>query len=97
MSKEEKVTREGNETYDLMITLERLESLREDLEEAGLRTLKDIEAALSLIAPNNNPSLQSKRRLLTDIRSEFLDLNLTSSESIQVQIDQINEQLDGLE
>jgi hypothetical protein len=92
--REEDYTPEGNETYDLMLRLERLESLREDLEEARLNTLSEVEAALALIAPNNNPALQEKHTQLSEIRTELLELELTGLDSLEAEIDRLNEQLD---
>lgn len=41
---------ERNDTlYDLMLELDRLEELREELEERGLRTIEDIERRLEEI------------------------------------------------
>jgi hypothetical protein len=95
MSEKEKAGSEGDETYDLMLILERLESLREDLEETDLNTLADVEAALALIVPTNNPALQQKHVLLTEVRSEFLALGLTNRDNLQARIDQLNAQLDA--
>lgn len=94
MSKEEEYSPEGNETYNLMLRLERLESLREDLEEAGLSTLGEVEAALALIIPSNNPALQEKHTQLSEIRAELLELELTGLDSLEAEIDRLNEQLD---
>lgn len=93
MSEEENLP-DDVETYDLMLRLDRLESLREDLEETGLNTLAAVESALALTTPTANPE---KRTLLEEMRQEFLDLGLSNLAEVEAQIDELNEQLDTLD
>lgn len=41
------VHRNEPDVYELMLELDRLEELREDLEERGLRTLEDVEQRIA--------------------------------------------------
>ena len=57
-----------------MLELERLESLREDLLENNLSSLSEIESALAT-------ATDERREVLSDIRTELLDLDLASLET----------------
>jgi hypothetical protein len=91
---EEENTPEGDETYDLMLRLEQLESLREDLQESGFDSLAKIEAALALTVPGNNPETEEKRDALNSIRSDLLELGLSNLSGVEAEIERINGQLD---
>lgn len=86
MSEEEKAP-ENNETYDLMLQLERLESLREDMEDAGVNTVAEVEAQLGKKSTDTEP-------LLAGIREELTEFGLSSLEEVEAEIDGLNEQLD---
>ncbi len=94
---EEEYAPEGNKTYDLMLSLERLESLREDLEEANFKTLAEIEAALALTVPGTNPATQEKHAMLTQLRTDLLELGLTDLAGVEAEIEKLNDQLDTLD
>ena len=87
----------SGEEYDLMLRLDRLESLREDLVENNLRSLNEVEAALALLAPSPDPANQERRDLLADLRTEMLDLDLPSLETLEDEIDRLNDRLDNLD
>jgi hypothetical protein len=80
---------EGDNTYEMMLELERLESLREDLEELGFDTVDQVEAALA------NPS--ADRAFLEEIRDEMLDLEISDTAALNAAIDDLNAQLDDEE
>ncbi len=96
MSEEENIP-DNDDSYRLMLDLERLESLREDLEELGLSSLAEIEAALALITPQKEAELQAKRELLAELRAEFRDLGLSDLKSVEATIATLNEKLDKLD
>jgi hypothetical protein len=77
---------ESGSTYEMMLELERLESLREDLEELGFATIDQVEAALA------NPS--ADRAFLEEIRGEMLDLEISDTAALDAAIDDLNAQLD---
>src|SRR5918911_522386 len=97
MDEEEEITGGDSETYDLMLQLERLESLREDIEEAGFNSLPEVEAALALAVPGADATAGEKRALLTSIRSELLELGLSDLEEVETQIEELNNRLDELD
>jgi hypothetical protein len=86
---------QDHETYDLMLRLEQLESLREDLQESGFSTLAKIEAALALTVPGNNPEAEEKRAGLTAMRADLLELGLADLAGVEAEIDRINNLLDA--
>lgn len=92
MSEEEKIP-EG-ETYDLMLRLEQLESLREDMEEAGFDSLAQVESALALTVPGSDPDTDEKRQLLSSIRADLIELGLVRLDEVEGEIDELNGQLD---
>lgn len=94
MDEEEDIP-EGHETYDLMLRLEQLESLREDLQESGFNSLAKVEAALALTVPGNNPETEEKRAGLASIRADLLELGLADLAGVEAEIDRINSQLDA--
>jgi hypothetical protein len=77
---------ESGSTYEMMLELERLESLREDLDELGFATIDQLEAALA------NPS--ADRAFLEEIRVEMLDLEISDTVALAAAIDDLNAQLD---
>lgn len=89
---------EDGEEYSMLLVLDRLESLREDLDEAGFSTLREVEAALALTVPTNPASpdafLDERRALLTEIREEMLDLGLDNYQQLNDQIRLMHQQLD---
>ncbi len=98
---EENSKNKQSDEYSLMMLLERLETLREDLDEAGFSSLQEIEAALAITASGSNgssaidPELEARRNHLMEIRDELLDLDIDSYSEINDQIRTINTQLDG--
>lgn len=93
MSEEENIP-QGDDTYDLMLRLEQLESLREDLEEAGYNSLAQVEAALALTVPGTDATTDEKRALLTAIRDDLLELGLVGLDEVEDEIEELNGQLD---
>src|SRR3712207_1984919 len=93
MDEEENIP-EGNETYDLMLRLEQLESLREDMQEGGFDSLAKIEAALALTVPGKNPEAEEKRELLSSLRSDLLEVGLSDLAGVEAEIDRLNTELD---
>ncbi|MDB5080927.1 MAG: hypothetical protein JWP00_2851 [Chloroflexi bacterium] len=93
MDEEENIP-QYHETYDMMLRLEQLESLREDLEESGFNSLSKVEAALALTVPGANPETEEKRTWLTSIRADLLELGLADQAEVEAEIDRINSQLD---
>ncbi len=91
------------EDYSLMLVLERLETLREELDEVGFSTLQEIEATLSITNPgssngtSNSTDLTEKRAQLEEIRDEMLDLDVDTYQEINDQIRAIHTQLDEKE
>jgi hypothetical protein len=85
--------------YALMLKIERLESLREELAEAGFGTFEEVQAALTVTnsQTGTNALLDEKRSLLEEIRAEMLDLDLTSYAAIDEQIHTLHQELDELE
>ncbi len=92
MSEEENLIPESGD-YDLMLQLDRLESLREDLLDNKLDNLTGLEAALALLVPTG-PETEERRNDLQEIRTEMLALNLDTLDEIETQIDRLNQQLD---
>ena len=88
---------EKADTYDKMMHLERLESLREELEENNFETLSGVEAALALIVPDANAETDQERAMLNEIRTEMLDLEVSDLAGVDAKIDELNEQLDELD
>jgi hypothetical protein len=82
--------KEQNE-YDLMLELEDLESLKEDLQEAGYTTIKEVEIALL------NISDPERRELLSEIKDTMLELEVEDLVQIQDLIDALNQELDQQE
>jgi hypothetical protein len=80
---------EENEEYSQLLLLERLESLREELEEVGLGTLPEVENKL---LTNNLPA--DLRAMLQEIREEMLELEVGSLEEIESEIDEMHTDLD---
>ncbi len=97
MSQEDPSSRE----YTVMLNIERLESLREEMDEAGFSTFDQVEAALSLTqgeaAADGANDLVSSRALLQEILDELLELGLTSYAEVNDQIGTLHRQLDELE
>jgi hypothetical protein len=93
MSEEENIP-EGDETYDLMLRLEQLESLREDMDEAGFDSLAQVESALALTVPGTDAATDDKRALLTSIRDDLLELGLVGLDEVETEIEELNSQLD---
>jgi len=97
MSQEDPNSRE----YALMLEIERLESLREEMDEAGFSTFEQVEAALTLTqgeaAADGANDLVSSRALLQEIREELLELGLTTYAEVNDQISTLHRQLDELE
>ncbi len=90
---------EPGDEYEVMLVLERLESLREELEECGFGTIGEIETALAMTTSGSNGSsasanLASKRSQLEEIREEMLDLDVDSLKEINDQIRLLHQQLD---
>jgi hypothetical protein len=94
MDEEENIPQD-HETYDLMLRLEQLESLREDLQESGFNSLAKIEAALALTVPGNNAEAEEKRAELTAMRADLLELGLADLAGVEADIDRINNLLDA--
>ena len=93
MSEEEHIP-EGNDTYDLMLRLEQLESLREDMEETGFDSLAQVESALALAVPGTDAATDEKRTLLVSIRDDLLELGLVGLDEVETEIEELNSQLD---
>ena len=93
MSEEDKIP-QGDDTYDLMLRLEQLESLREDMQEAGFDSLAQVESALALTVPGSDPDTGEKRELLTAIRSDLIELGLVGLDEVEAEIAELNSQLD---
>ncbi|MBN9388396.1 MAG: hypothetical protein J0I20_10120 [Chloroflexi bacterium] len=93
MSEEEHIP-EGNDTYDLMLRLEQLESLREDMEETGFDSLAQVESALALTVPGTDAATDEKRTLLVSIRDDLLELGLVGLDEVETEIEELNSQLD---
>lgn len=93
MSEEENIP-EADETYDLMLRLEQLESLREDMGEAGYNSLAQVESALALTVPGTDAVTDEKRALLTSIRDDLLELGLVGLDEVGTEIEELNSQLD---
>lgn len=91
----------ANQEYELMLTIERLESVREEMDEVGFSTLNEVEAALKLTdgssQGNGTSQLAEKRALLLEIRDELLDLGLATYAEVDDQIATLHRQLDHLE
>lgn len=90
-NEEETVAGRGEE-YEMMMELERLESLREDLQESSFLTLAEVEAALAL----TKPGADERRTLLEEIRTEFMHLGVTDLTGVETRIDELNAELDEL-
>lgn len=82
---------ENNETYDLMMRLERLESLREEMEEEGFATRGQLEAALLSHTPG------AKRELLEEMLEDLQSFDLPDTAALEREIDRLNEELDDLD
>ena len=85
--------------YNVLLLVERLESLREELEEVGFDSLKEIEAALALTGSDadgskNGDVLNQRLAQLDEIRGEMLDLEVDSYQDVNDQIRILHEQLD---
>jgi|GEM_PF-1756115 len=99
----ENVDEGSAEEYSLLLVLERLETLREELDEVGFSTLKEIEATLSITTTGSSngtsksPDLSEKRAQLEEIRDEMLDLEVDTYQEINDQIRAIHTQLDETE
>jgi DNA-binding transcriptional MerR regulator len=99
----ENIDEGSSEDYSLMLVLERLETLREELDEVGFSTLQEIEATLSITNPGSSngtsksPDLSEKRAQLEEIRDEMLDLEVDTYQEINDQIRAIHAQLDEKE
>ena len=93
---EEKLEPTDSEEYELMLTLEQLESLEEELEEVGFGTLAEIETVLAL-SPSNGAAPDERTELLRDIREQMLLLNVSNRKELKDHIRKLNEQLDELE
>ena len=93
MSDEENSPR-GDETYDLMLRLEQLESLREDMEEAGFDSLSQVESALALTVPGTDEATDEKRALLLSIRDDLIELDLVGLDEVEAEIEGLNSRLD---
>jgi hypothetical protein len=96
MSEEENIP-EGDDTYDLMMRLEQLESLREDMQEAGFDSLAQVESALALTVPGADPATDEKRELLVSIRGDLLEIGLVGLDQVEAEIEQLNNRLDASE
>jgi hypothetical protein len=96
MSEEENIP-EGDDTYDLMMRLEQLESLREDMQEAGFDSLAQVESALALTVPGTDPATDEKRELLVSIRGDLLEIGLVGLDQVEAEIEQLNDLLDASE
>jgi hypothetical protein len=77
-----------NEEYNLMLELENLESLKEELQEVGYSTIKEVEIALLNITD------LERRAILSEIRDEMLELEVEDIVQIEDLIDSIHQQLD---
>ena len=89
---------EASEEYALLLALDRLESLREDLDEVGFSTLQEVEAVLSLSGRGQNgvsSDLKNRLSLLEEIRDEMLDLGVATYQEINDQITLLHTQLDS--
>jgi hypothetical protein len=82
---------EENLEYDTLVELEDLESLKEELEEVGLSTIKEVEIALTNI---NDPE---RRDMLSQIRDAMLELEVEDVAEINDLIVSIHQQLDEKE
>ena len=94
MSEEENIP-DGDDTYGLMLRLEQLESLREDMQEAGFDSLSQVEAALALTVPGTDPATDEKRELLIAIRGDLLELGLVGLDEVEAEIVELNDHLDA--
>lgn len=84
--------------YELMLEIERLESLREDMDETGFSSLTEIQAALQLTkGGSQTPELLAKRELLEEVQDELLDLGLNTYVEVNDEIDLLHSELDKLE
>ncbi|MEI7556475.1 hypothetical protein [Candidatus Chlorohelix sp.] len=89
---------EASEEYTLLLALDRLESLREDLDEVGFSTLREVEAVLSLSGRGQNgesSDLKNRLSLLEEIRDEMQDLGVDTYQEINDQINLLHSQLDS--
>lgn len=80
-----------DKSYDLMLQLERLESLREEMEEQGFVTRGQVEAALT-----TNPAA-AIRETLQEILDDLRDFDLPDTAALEREIDRLNEELDSLD
>jgi len=81
---------ETSEEYELMRTMEQLESLEEELQEVGFGTLGEVEATLSSAASDST----TQNEKLIDIRDQMIELNVTNLREIRDHISRLNEELD---
>lgn len=91
---DQNIAAESGQEYDLMLTLEDLESLEEELEEVGFSTLGEVETAIGITSPDEK---NERRAVLLEIRDRMLDLDVTNLREIRAFITQLNEQLDAKE
>lgn len=94
---EEETGPTNSEEYQMMLTLEQLESLEEELEEVGFGTLGEIEAVLALTPPSGTDSSDERRNLLLEIRDQMLELNVDNLREIHDHIRKLHQQLDEME
>ena len=95
--------------YSLMLALERLESLREDLDELGYGSLQEVEGALTMTAngaqPGGNGVYNNSavvvgnvdREHLRTIRNDMIDLGVANLDEITGAINDLNTRLDALD
>lgn len=84
--------------YELMLEIERLESLREDMDETGFSSLNEIEVALQLTKGGSETAeLAARRELLEEVQDELIDLGLNTYAEINDQIKLLHTELDKLE
>lgn len=93
MMDDKDISANEGEEYELMLTLEQLESLEEELEEVGFSNLSEVEAALD---QSTSADHDERRQLLQEIHDLMLELDVTNLAAIREQIQEINHQLDGL-
>lgn len=88
---EEELAPSDDKSYDLMLQLERLESLREEMQEQGFVTRGQVEAALI-----TNPAA-AIRETLEEILDDLRDFDLPDVAALEREIDRLNEELDNLD
>jgi len=93
MMDDNNISANESEEYELMLTLEQLESLEEELEEVHFTSLTEVEAALALTTPTSH---DERRQVLLEIRDQMLELDVTNLAAIREQIAELNEELDDL-